>query len=401
MKKRKSIKKFFTIVASISLLSSALSFNSSAEILDDRHDMIMERQETCQKEYEKLLLSFVDNNILDYPDEYGGIYFDNGTGITTLCLTDINKSIEYSSYFNDSILKFKKVEYSLDELNETYQFISKNMKENNITTVSVSEKNNNIEISVPKDSDKSNVLDYINSNGFSTESIIFIENSAPEEYEIDSLSTNVNFAYSGSEMYAATSGATYVGTVGTNAYNPNTNQYGIITAGHMANISGTYSFKNSSSVVFNNNSGVNCIFGGVCDIAFIPFNSSNSFMSTSTLKNGNNTTCIYDTQPIVSPYMVGFEVVKYGTTTGKQTGVLTNLSSSITYSDGTNISDMIKYDMNRAGGDSGAPMGIEYSNGDGLYFMGIHSGGSGTSCYATKYRNIVDNLGVVITEVTQ
>ncbi|MGN0583082.1 MAG: hypothetical protein ACI4KB_10320 [Oscillospiraceae bacterium] len=62
---------------------------------------------------------------------------------------------------------------------------------------------------------------------------------------------------------------------------------------------------------------------------------------------------------------------------------------------------MIKYDMNRAGGDSGAPMGIEYSNGDGLYFMGIHSGGSGTSCYATKYRNIVDNLGVVITEVTQ
>ena len=46
--------------------------------------------------------------------------------------------------------------------------------------------------------------------------------------------------------------------------------------------------------------------------------------------------------------------------------------------------------------DKGAPVGIEYSNDNGFYFMGIQSSGSGNVCYATKYKNIEENLGVVI-----
>ena len=56
-----------------------------------------------------------------------------------MCLTDLNDSKEYKKFFDESTVEFKEVDYSLDELNETCQFISDVMAEKNITTVAVSD----------------------------------------------------------------------------------------------------------------------------------------------------------------------------------------------------------------------------------------------------------------------
>ena len=327
-----------------------------------------------------------------------------------MCLTDLNDSKEYKKFFDESTVGFKEVDYSLDELNETCQFISDVMAEKNITTVAVSEKTNDLIVSVETDEDKPVLIQYLQSNGYNPDMVRFDENSEPAEIEHDSInntfdnanksrSSSVNYAYTGSKLYGGFSNNTtysLIGTVGANAYNPSTGQYGIITAASAAETSNISSFCNSSSVIMNNNSTVSSVYSGNCNAAFIPFSSANSFEATTTIKNGNITTCLYDTQPIVSPYMVGIDIVKYGGNTGRKTGTITNLSSFVRYSNGITIEDLIKCSVETGNEDKGAPVGIEYSNGNGFYFMGIQSSGSGNVCYVTKYKNIEENLGVVI-----
>ena len=395
------------LALSLSISSPFIVHAKSAARENVKTDSVQDR---CLRDYEDLLLSFYSEKEIDYPDEYDGIYFNSATGVTTVCLTDLNDSKEYKKFFDESTVEFKEVDYSLDELNETYQFISDVMAEKNITTVAVSEKTNDLIVSVETDEDKPVLIQYLQSNGYNPDMVRFDENSEPVEIEHDSInntfdnannsrSSSVNYAYTGSKLYGGFSNNTtysLIGTVGANAYNPSTGQYGIVTAASAAETSNISSFCNSSSVIMNNNSAVTSVYSGNCNAAFIPFSSANSFEATTTIKNGNITTCLYDTQPIVSPYMVGIDIVKYGGNTGRKTGTITNLSSSVRYG-GKTLKDLIEYSMDMDDNDKGAPIGIEYTNGNGLHFMGIHSHGNGNDkCYATKYKNIEENLGVVI-----
>lgn len=404
-------KRYFSILAAVAIAVSSITYSVSADSSDIIGNDRSIKQKICLEEYEDLLLSLYseESKDVDYPDEYGGIYYDSESEMVTICLTDLDSSNYYKDFFKKSDIEFKEVEYNLDELNETYEYISDHMLQNNVTVSCVSEKTNTVEVAVQSDEDKEKLISFVKNNGFDSDLISFRKNQAPIEQDFVEFSTsdeatdnrNIstnNYAYSGSKLYCGYNNNSYYyfrGTIGVNAYDPNTNSYGIITAGHVAD-STCSSYCNSSYVSFNNNSNVTALFSGNCDAAFIPFNSNNTFVASSSLRNGNITTCVYDTQPIVSPYMVGIDVVKYGATTGRKEGTITSLSTSVTYANNVVINDVIEYDMERAGGDSGAPMGIEYTNGNGLYFMGVHSGGSGTTCYATKLRNIENDLGVVI-----
>ncbi|MBR3537408.1 MAG: hypothetical protein IKN85_16435 [Oscillospiraceae bacterium] len=397
----------------IAVTTSSMNFIVSANQNTSSNITKELKQKICIEEYEDLLLSLYaeEHKTVEFPDEYGGIYYDGTCGAVTICLTDLENSKKYSKYFKKTEVNIKKVKNSLNELNDTYQYISDHMIENNVTVVSVSEKYNDIRVSVHSNNDKSLLMNFLDSNGYNSELVTFEENQMPLELAPSSdtsdeknstinnrANSDVNYAYAGSKIMANYYlGGSYDATIGANAYNPSTNQYGILTAGHLVTNNGITSYSNSSSVIFNNNSSFTYFFGGVCDVAFIPFNSNNTFVTTPSLKNGSITTCIYDTQPIVSPYMNGIEIVKYGLTTGRKTGDITSLSTSVTYAGNITISDVIQYDIDNAGGDSGAPIGIEYSNiNDGLHFMGIHSGGNGTTGYATKLTNIENYLGVVI-----
>lgn len=406
----KAFVKAISAVMAITVTISSMTLTASANVVNNTKQSLLKfKQERSLDGFSDMLSSFEKDGEIIYPNEYGGIYFDREIGKTIICLTDLEYKTDYTDYFSKSLVDCKLVEYNLDELNEVYYFISDNMSEKNVTTVAVSEKNNELEVSVENDSDKDTLEDFLELNGYDTDMITFIDNSDPIELDIapvndNSYNTNsnstVNYAYAGSKLILNNNSGFY-GTVGANAYNPTTNQYGIITAGHVARANGVNSFSNSSNIMLNNNTGVISLFSGNCDAAFIPFNSTNTFMNTSILKNGSISSCIYNKQPIVSPYMAGIDIVKYGATTGKQTGTLINTSISAHYSDGTVLEDLLQYQMERAGGDSGAPIGIEYSNSnDGLHLLGTHSGGSSDTCYGIKYRNIENELGVIITSAT-
>lgn len=400
---KKNLKKLSFLTA-ISLAISSFSFAVSAESVDVNDSVIMMRQEASMEDYEELLNSFVIEKEIDYPDDFGGIYFDNKTGITTLCLTNMNNYKEYKKIFDNTLLKINEVKYSFDELNNTFYLISENLKEINVTSVSISEITNDLEVSVQAEEDKSNLIEFIKSYGYEPSMLRFVENSFPVEYELyEPIDEYVNYntptvyeACAGERILGNYSGnIRFIGTIGANAYNPSTNQYGVVTAGHVGGISSVTAFCNSSGITMNHHTGVLSNFSDNCDAAFIPFNSSNSFISSTSIKNDGIVTYIYRKQPIVSPYMVGYQVVKYGGTTNRKTGVITHLSHSVQYTN-VELTDMIQYEMEREGGDSGAPVGIEYSNSDGFHLMGIHSGGSGNVCYATKYLNIENELGIII-----
>ena len=319
----------------IAVTTSSMNFIVSANQNTSSNITKELKQKICIEEYEDLLLSLYaeEHKTVEFPDEYGGIYYDGACGTVTICLTDLENSKKYSKYFKKTEVNIKKVKNSLNELNDTYRYISDHMLENNVTVVSVSEKYNDIRVSVHSNNDKSLLLNFLKSNGYDSELVTFEENQMPLELAPSSdtsdeknstinnrANSDGNYAYAGSKIMANYYlGGSYDATIGANAYNPATNEYGILTAGHLVTNNGITSYSNSASVIFNSNSSFSYFFGGVCDVAFIPFNSYNTFITTSSLKNGNITTCIYDTQPIVSPYMNGIEIVKYGLTTGRKT----------------------------------------------------------------------------------
>ncbi len=397
----KAIKKIVAIIAVTALSMSICAFSASAEEISQ--EQILENQSSCLESYENLLDSFSTDNQIDYPDDFGGIYFEQETGTTTICLTDTKNAELYESYFDDELIQYEIVKYSYDELTELYNFISDNMIEYNVFETSVSEKTNCVNVGLKSEDDKEILIDFLEEHDYDSEMIEFNTEYIPVTAEVNTdtminlpqpvfASSTVNYAYAGSEIQVHIPNANYYysGTIGANAYNVNTNQYGVITAAHVI-ASNTSGIRNNEGVMMNNASGIVSQFGGTLDAAFVPFNSSNSFMCSSAIRNGNEVSQIYKRQYLTSPTMVGCQIVKYGISTGKQYGTITNLISSVTYGD-TTINDVIQYEMSRAGGDSGAPVGLVSS--DGVYLLGIHSGGSGNRCYAIKCVNIENGLNI-------
>jgi len=334
----KSYVKKLSLIIATSIAISSFTFNASADVEKSKEIFIKARQERCIEGYENLLLTFEENGSkeIDYPDEFAGAYFDRESGKTTIYLTDIEKSGYYDDFFPKSIIEFKEVDYSLEELTTVYQLLSENMVEENISIVSIIESSNSLEVSVESDRDKSNLMDFLESKGYEIDMIRFTENSAPLKLDSNytetensaSKSSSTNYAYTGDALKASLYGSVIsVGTIGANAYNPNTNQYGVITAGHIGSDSTFSSYYNSSNVLMNNGSSIISMFSGECDAAFIPFNSTNTFLSTTQLKNSGISSCVYKKQYILSPAMLGIEVVKYGATTGQKRGIITSLST--------------------------------------------------------------------------
>ena len=83
------------LALSLSISSPFIVHAKSAARENVKTDSVQDR---CLGDYEDLLLSFYSEKEIDYPDEYGGIYFNSATGVTTVCLTDLNDSKEYKKF---------------------------------------------------------------------------------------------------------------------------------------------------------------------------------------------------------------------------------------------------------------------------------------------------------------
>ena len=72
-------KKYFSILAAVAIAVSSITYSVSADSSDIIGNDRSIKQKICLEEYEDLLLSLYseESKDVDYPDEYGGIYYDN------------------------------------------------------------------------------------------------------------------------------------------------------------------------------------------------------------------------------------------------------------------------------------------------------------------------------------
>ncbi len=409
------LKKVFIFTIIFTLLFSSTISVTTLNAVPDKYSLIMKKQEQCLKSYSELLQFFKENsnpNVkydndynVDFPDDYGGIYFDNQCGEVTLCLTNLENQDIYVKYFDKALLNIKEVKYSFDELKEAYNYLVKSCYDICISSISLSETFNQVNVSVQNDNEKNELLDLLDSHNIDSNIVYFEENSMPIEREqlelnnteLNLLDNDLLYARAGEKISLTTTGSTYFATISANAYDPITHKYGIITAGHLCSKPNALVYSNVDNQPINLASSAYYEESGTCDAGFIPFYPGYDYVSSTAIRNGNNTSQIVDKISIVSPAMCGIDIVKYGTTTNKTYGTIVSLFSEVTYADDTHLDDVIECNINSSAGDSGGPMGIDTVNG--LCLLGILSGGNGSTTYFIKNSNIEQNLEVVILSV--
>lgn len=332
------------------------------------------------------LYGLADLDHSNVPDEYAGAYYGlNGDNSVTVFLTDLSHQDVYEEWIPNA--KFQEVSFSYDYLLHVWDALTQAMEYLDIASVRLSEKENCVIVSCSY-ADSVNKL--IKSLGISVDAIRF------EAYS--EISHTSSYAYSGTILKNGSTG-NRVGTIGYNAYKPQTGQYGIVTAGHViTNTAGT----NSPYLTFTGstiNTKDNAVYqsNGNLDAAFIPFGSTNwvqtpIYFSGATASRGNIIGYEY-----VTSYLCGTTVQKYGNETLAQSGVVLESVCSISVGDKI-YTDFVHCSNYNDLGDSGGPIGVEvYQSGYKLDLIGITSckDNSDSSTYACKITNICSGLGVV------
>jgi hypothetical protein len=191
------------------------------------------------------------------------------------------------------------------------------------------------------------------------------------------------------------------GTIGYNAYNPTTGQYGVVTAGHVAtdNSSYSYAFNKDDVLISSKRSSWISTYDGTdgvtisTDAIFIPMNSSNIFTPIYFIKDVN---AGYYTATGID--MSGETVYAFGVNSGKVVGNIINANATVTLTcNGTKytMNNTFKTDFSMIGGDSGGPL-CRVTNGSSVYILGILEGSntSTNNAYFCKVDNINDDLGI-------
>lgn len=325
---------------------------------------------------------------IDYPDNYAGACYNaDGDGKIDIYLTDDQKE-NYTAFFESDEIDFHKVDFTLDELIEAKNKINPYMHDYNIEGLGIYQKENTIKISYNENFSEpafNELLDELNIN----RDMINI-------FREDKFTDTAATVPAGSRIEI-----NQYGTVGFNAYRPQTAQYGIVTAGHLfTDVSNATTIRDSSNRVINTR-GSTVVYHNAndnVDCAFIPFNGSYGWRTTTNYSNSGYTGYVVGSV-YVNSTLEGTPVVKYGANTGRETGEIISISY-----DG-NMGGLYKYDYihcsNRnKGGDSGGPIGIE-SNGE-LTLVALtcnrnyyYSNEEGQT-FGCKLTNVFGKLGVNI-----
>lgn len=84
---------------------------------------------------------------------------------------------------------------------------------------------------------------------------------------------------------------------------------------------------------------------------------------------------------------------KIGASTGHTSGKITSINATITYSDGTTLTNMTEVELYSEGGDSGGIFYSYVSSTNTRYTLGILTGGNGTTTSYSKANEINRGLG--------
>lgn len=358
----------FTAVTILGLNSNFID-SSSAEQIDDYTSYELAddifNYEDIYEEYNNMINSFAydciytnrtreldqNNQIsemeIDYPDNYAGACYNaNGDGKLDIYLTDDQKE-NYICFFADDEINFHEVDFTLEELIEAKNKISAYMYDYNIEGIGIYQKDNIIKVSYNDNFSEPDFNELLDELNISRDMI----NILMEEKFFETAAT----VPSGSRIDIS-----QYGTVGFNAYRPQTGQYGIVTAGHLLkDVSNATTIRDSSNRVINTR-GSSIVYHNNnedTDCAFIPFNGSYGWRTTTIYSNSGYTGNIIGSN-YVNSTLEGTPVVKYGATTGRQTGTILSISYDGNMG-GLNKYDYIHCSNSNKGGDSGGPIGIE------------------------------------------
>lgn len=410
------IKKLVSAVTALSVFACSGSFCYADEVSANQALFFISEEE-IQEEFNKLIYSFAvesdsiqfydisgmamySDSDIDFPDNYAGAcYCADGNAALDIYLTDDNKDA-FLDVLDENIAKFHEVDFSLEELLSAQELISSYMEEYNIRSAAIIQKENTIQINGYENFSETDFYELLVELNIDSDIVTIESESSPI-----TTTASKRTAPAGSRISTYNNSGGYA-TIGFNAYNRSSGQYGVITAGHffeglrvetmiMSN-GDVINSKYYATISYDNNSD--------CDAGFLPF-------CNDTWSAVNAFGCDHDFGFINSikypaAALEGTSVVKYGDTTGKQEGQLVSSYINIFF-DNTKktICDLIYCSNLNKGGDSGGPIGT-ISNAGTPYNMSIMAITTGTDnrygennggiTYATKINNIYSRLNVVI-----
>lgn len=338
-----------------------------------------------------------------YPNEYGGAYYSND-GYLNVNLTSYENKDYYTSILDDSYVKFHKVDTSLNDLLE----IQKCIDDYDIVSSSVYQKSNTVEIQVTNENAIDEIENAVSSQGFDTDNLKFIVN---DEYPSTLLSNDedvndnettlkspltatVGYAYPGDRVYywtGSTKGSS-IATIGFNALNNSTNQYGYVTVEHaLWNRSALGNSEIKMATVSQ------CTASKSVDACFVPFNNSN-YQASGLINNSSlygSTTYHITASYTANSHLEDYSLTRFGKTSGKSSVVVsTYCDYTLIGGDGTTIYNGLKMANNPAsGGDSGGPIGLVQSD-NSVILAGITSSSDSSYTYAPKISSILSTLNV-------
>lgn len=311
---------------------------------------------------------------IDYPNNYAGACFNaDGSQKLDIYLTDDNKDA-YLEILDQNIVNFHNAEFSMDELIYAKELIDPYIIEYNISILALVQQDNTIEITGNNDFDKESFYELTTALDVDSD-IYTIKNTVAKT----SCTATKSTALAGDNVGVGSS----VGTVGFNAYNNRTKEFGIVTAGHLL------SNQKPENMIYAGGSFINAVGNSTkidtnssCDAAFIPFYSMDHWQQTAmfncTSEFGFIKSYTYPTSCLEETMLT-----KYGISSNKQTGYITSISATI--SDGSTVNyDTLECSNYNKSGDSGGPIGI-VSGSSSPYNMSIVGITTSTDCSKNEY----------------
>lgn len=306
------------------------SINTSANDGDSKN---LQSAYTASKFKEKYITVRVrtasQDDIADYPDNFGGIYIDQNNDL------HINYTHDKDSLIDNVIeedAQFDKVKYSYNYLNDICNCLSENMLKLSIDATAVDEVNNKVMVSIEK-SLFDDVVSFLNENipNFDKNCLLYQESQSITT--TDKNGTGIK--------------CDKIGTLGYNARKSSTKMDGFVTAGHLS------TSLNKPVYRADNNYKLGTIknrqYSGKIDAAFVQYDKQGRVTYVS--ESGNGIIGTYSSSQITTGMLVG----KYGNTTKRQNGKVTSPSSSVKVNSKT-FTDQVQLKITQKKGDSGAPV---------------------------------------------
>lgn len=391
--------------------------NTMKKISDENDTCIEYEDEQNQLIINEIFDTFIEQSINAYsdnteqnlfPSNYAGSYYSFSDSKLYMCRTDDNMDDFYNTFFENNLIEFSTVDYSvfylesiLDEITEDV-FATLDMEH-----ASLNIENNCILIKITNLEKKEKIDEYFSLKGYDIQAIKY--QIVPE---MEAISTS-SYNESGRKIYGKNASSN-PGTIGCNAlrvYNGKSYR-GIITCAHVIDnypnvkwdvVTDTSGNKTelldptSNALISKNNT--------LVDAVFVPY-SDQSIENTPYIWNYHGKTIYQGKIVSYSTSLSNYEnqiVTKYGVS-GELSGKLSELTSVGTIG-GQYRTDFFKIEAHSFFGDSGGPVGIKSTSNGNTYLniLGFttameRSTGSDASsgpAYCDKIANVKSELGII------